>query len=81
MPLGGLLEMSWGVFFDALGVFWRHRWRPGGLLEASWKPLGGLLELLKMPGQPRGGFWGLMGRYWRPLEALLGASWSSLGQF
>ena len=40
-------------------------------LEASWRPLGGLLELLKRLGQPRGGFQGLMGRSWTPLGSLL----------
>ena len=41
-------------------------------LEASWRPLGGLLEPLKRLGRPRGGFQGLMGRSWTPLGALLG---------
>ena len=60
----------------------REAWRGlGEALEASWRPLGGLLELLKMLGRLRGGFWGLMGRYWRPVGVLLGASWSSLGPF
>ena len=46
-------------------------WRPlGGLLG----PLGGLLELLKRLGRPRGGFQGLMGRSWTALGALLEAS-------
>ena len=41
-------------------------------LEASWRPLGGFLELLKGLGRPRGGFQGLMGLSWTPLGSLLG---------
>ena len=41
-------------------------------LEASWRPLGGLLELLKRLGRPRGDFQGLVGRSWKPLGSLLG---------
>ena len=41
-------------------------------LEASWRALGGLLELLKRLGRPRGDFQGLMGRSWKPLGSLLG---------
>ena len=33
VPLGGLLEASWGLFGGSSGPL-------GGLLEASWKPLG-----------------------------------------
>ena len=55
------------------------KWLPNGAnmaakwaLEASWGPLGGLLERLKRLGRPSGGFQWLMGRSWTPLGALLG---------
>ena len=51
---------------------------PGGVPGRPWRPLGGLLELLKMPGRLRGGFWGRMGRYGRPLEAHFGFPFESL---
>ena len=66
-----------GVFFDVLGVSWRPRWVPG----RPWRLLGGLLELLRPPGRLRRVFQGRMGRSWKPLGALLEASWSSLGRF
>ena len=50
----------------------------GGVPGRPWRPLGGLLELLNMPGRLRGGFWGRMGRYGRPLEAHFGPLWGSL---
>ena len=66
-PLGGLLEVPWGSFLVAWGApggaLGRPRWGPREALEASWRPVGGFLELLKMLGRLRGGFQGLMERY------------------
>ena len=41
-------------------------------LEASWRPLGGLLEPLERLGRPRGGSQWIMGGSWMPLGAMLG---------
>ena len=78
MSLGVIL----GSIFERPGVSWRGPGgvpgRPGGVLGRPWRPLGGLLELFKVPGRLRGGFWGRMGRYGRPLEAHFGALFGSL---
>ena len=76
--------MPWGSFLAAWGGGpWRSLAEvPRGhreALEASWKPLGSFLELLKVFGRLRGGFQGLMGRSWKRSGALLGAFWSALG--
>ena len=90
----GLRALGEGAFSEETWpTWWQHRfemvpkWFQNGTnmaaklaLEASWRPLGGLLELLKRLGRPRGGFQGLMGRYWKPLGAPLEPSWSSLGR-
>ena len=47
-------------------------------LEASWRPLGGLLEPLERLGRPRGGFQWIMGGSWMPLGAILGPKKSCL---
>ena len=41
-------------------------WQPGGLMEATWEPLGALL----------GAFWTALGSHWRSVESLE-RSWSS----
>ena len=65
-----------GFLSGALGGSWRSLGEaprgPREALEASWRPLGGVLELLKRLGRLRGGFQGLMGRSWKPLGSLLG---------
>ena len=80
--------MPWGSFLAAWGGGpWRSLAEvPRGhreALEASWKPLGSFLELLKVFGRLRGGFQGLMGRSWKRLgallEAVLEASWTPRG--
>jgi hypothetical protein len=80
-PLGCLLELSWG-HFERPGVSWGGPGgvlgRPGGGPGRLWRPLGGLLELLKVLGRLRGCFQGLMGRSWEALGALVEASWSVL---
>ena len=48
-------------------------------LEASWRSLGVLLELLKRLGRPRGGFQGRMGRSWTPLGGLRALKLTLLG--
>ena len=55
----------------------REAWRGlGEALEASWRPLGGLLELLKMLGRLRGG---ASGGLWVAIGGLLECSWGPLG--
>ena len=72
-----------GCLSGALGGSWRSLGEaprgPREALEASWRPLGGVLELLKRLGRLRGGFQGPMGRSWKRPGALLGAFWSALG--
>ena len=81
MSLGAVL----GSIFERPGVSWGGPGgvpgRPGGVPGRLWRPLGDLLDLLKMLGQLRGGFQGLMGRSWEAVGALLEASRSSLGPF
>ena len=64
MPLGGLFEVSWGCLTGAPGS-WRSLGEaprgPREALEASWRPLGGVLELLKRLGRLKAGFQGLPG--------------------
>ena len=67
VPLGGLLEASWGL----LGASWGTL---GGLLEASWE-LGALGAILGWTA-PKASSSSLS---WAPLRALLGASWGRLG--
>ena len=68
-----------GCLSGALGGSWRSLGEaprgPREALEASWRPLGGVLELLKRLGRLRGGFQGLPGAS----GALLEASWGALG--
>ena len=63
-----------GSIFEAvIGAFW------GGVLEASWRPLGGVLGTIFGPlGGLPGALGSLVGASWGLLEAswgLLGASW------
>ena len=46
-------------------------------LEASWRSLGGFLELLPRLVRLRGGFQGLMGRSWKAP----GRSWTALARY
>ena len=79
-PLGltSLWDVSWscsGVHFERPGVSWGGPGgvleRPGGVPGRLWRPLGDFLDLLKMLGQLRGGFQGLMGRSWEAVGTLL----------
>ena len=79
MSLGAVL----GSIFERPGVSWRGPGgvpgRPGGVPGRPWRPLGGLLELLKMLGPQRGGFWVALGRLLDRLRGLLGAKRSPRG--
>ena len=79
-PRGVVLGPSWGAsrgLLVRLGGLRRSWASLGGLLEASWEPLGaswgslgGLLEAS----------WGPLGASWAPLGALLGRSWEPWGR-
>ena len=67
-----VLGVSWSVPREVVRV-------PGEAMEVSWRPLGSLLEFLRVLGRLRGGFQGLIRRSWKALAALLEASWTSFG--
>ena len=70
-PLRALLGVLLGRLDDDDDDYDDEHVASGGLLGASWKPLGGLLVAS----------WERHGASWRPLAGSLGASWGSLGRF